>query len=229
MYHNVLSETRKIVDSLNHVEDPTIKSLKIIKRELEKIRLYQDNKWIRQIKSDEEYIFYQKIQTGKISHPLFPKILDLKSGEVILEKYDTEIQLTDDVIVKILDFIGYLKSLGYVHRSLNPSHILKGPKIIDYGKLTKIGNISEIYSVQPRFMSRNTLMQKPAQTLDDLESLGYMILNDESLSSFESKTSFKYPVNNSKMYKYFKLVHSNIEDVEKYIKIFNYKHDYVFN
>jgi serine/threonine protein kinase len=95
-----------------------------------------------------------------------------------------------DVAPKMLEAVRQVHSTGHIHRDVKPDNfrVNEGKVYItDFGTLKKVaddhGNLSVVYEDDPSFagtfayVSVNTHYRKTQSFRDDLEGLGYAILN----------------------------------------------------
>ena len=240
--NDIIEQTRLTIDSLdkNNINQGTVKSLIIIRNELDKIRNNMkgssiSSDWKRKIKSNVEQFIYERL----INNPVdgLPEVLSLSNNEVRLKRYVkiTDKQLREkDNIVFILETIKKLAEMNISHRAIHPRHFMFDtdksiPIIIDFGKSTFLGKKSNFYSRQPDYLSRNALMQKRSTPLDDIESFGYTLLylfENKILHTFSAKDDYIKDHENIKinfLKQYFLLLHLNVECHNRYINIFSDK------
>lgn len=185
----------------------------------------------RFIRTSLEYNLYHYLSTNPING--LPNVIKLDTSTVLIPFYPynlTKEMLTDVNIVKLLNILKSFKRLNISHRAIHVHHILFGenkePVIIDYGKAGNLGEKTNVFKQNPCFSSRNALLQNKCKIIDDLESLGYVILYvilGIELCTFESKNDFiksTVSIENDKISKYFELINDNNENHNDYIKIF---------
>lgn len=235
--HN-FNEVKNFVDELKKTKKTPpkeiIESLKIIQNELVKIRDFKINNvedidtYRRQIKSTLEYNIYKYLQKYPLVH--MPEVLSLNESYVEMPKYHFKDSLTQNDIIEILKTLKNFTKMGISHRAINPSHIMFDKNeqvvIIDYGKACYLNFNSAFYSRRPIYASRNALMQEKCHELDDLESLGYVLLDlklQKKLDTFSAKENFVNDyrkINNNDLRKYFELIKQGNINYEEYINIF---------
>lgn len=233
-----LKDVKNVVEDLKKTKRSPPKeildSLEIIQKELKKIRDFNmsstenNNVYRRQIKSSLEYNIYKYLEKYPSKH--MPEILSLDKNYVEIPIYHFKKSLTKSDIIDVLETLRNLTKIGISHRAINPSHIMfdKNEKVvlIDYGKSCYLNSKPKFYSIKPIYMSRNALIQAKCHELDDLESLGYVLLDlnlHEKLDTYDSKEIFinEYQkIGNDRLRKYFNLIKNKNINYDDYINIF---------
>lgn len=235
---NNLKEVKNAVEDLKKTKRSPPKeildSLAIIQRELIKIRDFNmnispenNNVYRRKIKSSLEYNIYKYLEKYHCAH--MPQILSLDENYVEIPIYHFKKSLTKSDIIEILKTLRNFTKIGISHRAINPSHIMFDKNevvLIDYGKACYLNSKPKFYSRKPIYASRNALKQEKCRELDDLESLGYVLLDlnlHEQLDTYDAKEIFvnQYQkIGDDRLRKYFSHIkHKNI-NYEDYINIF---------
>lgn len=238
--NDIIENTRSTIDSLdiNNINQGTINSLKVIRKELDKIRnnmkrSSDSSSWKRKIKSSVEYFIYERLRDSPVDG--LPEVQSLSNNEVLIRRYSkiTDKQLREkDNIIFILETIKKLSEMNISHRAIHPKHFMFDteksiPIIIDFGKATFLGKKSNFYSRQPSYLSRNALMQNRSTLLDDIESFGYTLLylfDNKILHTFSAKDDYIKDHENIKinfLKQYFTLLHLEVECHDEYINIFS--------
>lgn len=232
---NVIKELKNTTDDLKNkkMEQNMVLSLKNIKKELMNIKLYTIDEnsvietWIKKITSKNEKKILKFL--FKNPHKNLPEVVNIINNNVEMVKYLPIDSLTEIDIKNILKSLKYLHELGYIHGSIQPSHLMKDRNkniiLIDFAKSTKIGEQQIIKPHTTDFMSRNLIEDNKTEILDDIESLGYCIIF--YLSKFTLKNSDKnYFINRSRyiknpiIKKYFLLISTKKVDINEYINLF---------
>lgn len=225
IYYNYNVVSPEINDIRN---DNIIISLKIIQYELENFGKITND--VILIKNKIELEFYKIIYLCK-DYLFFPKILKIQNNNVYIPVYK---QFQKNLyscrnIINILEGLRNIAKMGYSHRRLSHRNIVFDenniPIILNYKNLTYLGEKSEKLSQDTDFFSRNTLKNNHARILDDIESLGYILIFLHTNRILNIKEKYYLVehfdnIKNNKINQFFNLINKKIINHFEYMKIF---------
>lgn len=208
-----------------------IESLEIIQYELYNFGKLKTD--VILLKNTIELEFYKRIYYCK-DYLFFPKILKIQNNNVFIPMYKKFQKSQKNLyscrnIINILEGIRNIARMGYSHRRLSYENILfdndNTPIILNYKNLTYLGEFSDELSQDKDFFSRNAEKNNHAKILDDIESLGYIliflytnrVLNiKEKIYLVENFNKIK----NIKINQFFSLINKKTINHFEYMKIF---------